>query len=62
MVTNADRMRPIQVGLAYFAQGETTNYPALMAASTIAILPLVILFFVAQRQIVESYARSGLKE
>jgi len=62
MVTNADRMRPIQVGLAYFAQGETTNYPALMAASAIAILPLIILFFVAQRQIVESYARSGLKE
>ncbi len=62
MVTNSDTMRPIQVGLAYFAQGESTNYPALMAASTIAILPLVLLFFVAQRQIMESYARSGLKE
>jgi multiple sugar transport system permease protein len=62
MVTNSDWMRPIQVGLAYFAQGESTNYPALMAASTIAILPLVILFFFAQRQIVESYAKSGLKE
>ncbi len=62
MVTNSDKMRPIQVGLAYFAQGETTNYPALMAASAIAILPLIILFFLAQRQIVESYTRSGLKE
>ncbi len=62
MVTNSDRMRPIQVGLAYFAQGESTNYPALMAASTLAILPLVLLFFVAQRHIMESYARSGLKE
>ena len=62
MVTNSDKMRPIQVGLAYFAQGESTNYPALMAASAIALIPLVILFFMAQRQIVESYARSGLKE
>ncbi len=62
MVTNSKWMRPVQVGLAYFAQGESTNYPALMAASTIAILPLVILFFMAQKQIVESYARSGLKE
>ena len=62
MVTNSPRMRPVQVGLAYFAQGETTNYPALMAASAIAIAPLVILFFFAQRYIVESYARSGLKE
>ncbi len=62
MVTNSDNMRPIQVGLAYFAQGESTNYPALMAASAIALIPLVVLFFMAQRQIVESYARSGLKE
>jgi multiple sugar transport system permease protein len=62
MVINKDRLRPIQVGLAYFAQGETTNYPALMAASTLAIFPLVILFFIAQRQIIESYARTGLKE
>ncbi len=62
MVINKDKLRPIQVGLAYFAQGETTNYPALMAASTLAILPLVILFFIAQKQIIESYSRSGLKE
>ena len=62
MVTNSDWMRPVQVGLAYFAQGESTNYPALMAASTLAILPLLVLFFLAQKQIVESYARSGLKE
>jgi len=62
MVINRDNLRPIQVGLAYFSQGESTNYPALMAASTLAILPLVILFFIAQKQIIESYARSGLKE
>ncbi|MEO0238751.1 MAG: carbohydrate ABC transporter permease [candidate division WOR-3 bacterium] len=62
MVINKDNLRPIQVGLAYFAQGESTNYPALMAASTLSILPLVILFFIAQKQIIESYARSGLKE
>ncbi len=62
MVTNSDKMRPVQVGLAYFAQGESSNYPALMAASTIAILPLVILYFIAQKHIVESYARTGLKD
>ncbi len=61
MVVNSNKMRPIQVGLAYFSQGESTNYPALMAASFIAILPLVILFFIAQKQIVASYAKSGLK-
>lgn len=62
MVTQSDKMRVIQLGLAYFSQAESTNYPALMAASTITILPLVIVFFFAQRQIIESFAKSGLKE
>ena len=62
MVTISDKMRPIQVGLAYFAQGESTDYPALMAASSLAILPLILLFFIFQRYIIASYMRSGLKE
>lgn len=30
--------------------------------ATLAILPLIILFFFAQKQIIQSYARTGLKE
>ncbi len=33
-----------------------------MAASTMSIIPLIALFFFAQKQIIQSYARSGLKE
>lgn len=62
IVTNSDRIRPLQVGLAYFSREQSTNYTLLMAASTLAILPLVFLFLAAQRQIVQSQARSGLKE
>ncbi len=62
IVTNSDRIRPLQVGLAYFSREQSTNYTLLMAATTLAILPLVALFFVAQRQIIQSQARSGLKE
>lgn len=62
IVTHSDKIRPLQVGLAYFSREFSTNYPLLMAASTLAILPLVILFFFAQKQIIQSYARSGLKE
>lgn len=62
IVTHADSMRTIQTGLAYFAQAESTNYPLLCAASTFTTLPLIILYFFVQRQIMESYARSGLKE
>ena len=62
IVTNSDRIRPLQVGLAYFSREQSTNYTLLMAATTMAIVPLVILFFFAQQQIVQSQARSGLKE
>jgi len=62
IVTNSDRIRPLQVGLAYFSREQSTNYTLLMAATTMAIIPLVLLFFAAQRQIIQSQARSGLKE
>jgi multiple sugar transport system permease protein len=62
IVTHSDSMRTIQTGLAYFAQEASANYPLLMAASTFTILPLVVLYFLTQRYIIESYVRAGLKE
>lgn len=62
VVTNSDAIRPVQVGLAYFIQEQSTDYTLLMAASTFVILPLIILFFAAQKQIIASYSRSGLKD
>jgi multiple sugar transport system permease protein len=62
IVTHSDSIRPLQVGLAYFSREFSTNYPLLMAASTLAILPLIILFFFAQKKIIQSSARTGLKE
>lgn len=62
VVTNSENMRVLQVGLSYFNQEQASNYPLLMAASTFCTLPLLLLFVLAQRQIVSSYSRSGLKE
>ncbi len=62
IVTNSDQIRPLQVGLAYFSREQSTNYTLLMAATTMAIIPLIILFFLAQKQIIQSQARAGLKE
>ena len=62
VVTNSDKIRPVQVGLAYFIQEQSTNYTLLMAASAFVIIPLIILFFLAQKHIIASYARSGLKD
>ena len=62
IVTNSDTMRPIQVGLSYFSQEQGSMWPQLMAASTMVILPLVVVYAFAQRQITESFVSSGLKD
>ncbi len=55
------KLRVLQVGLSYFSQEASTHTTLLMAASTFSILPLLILFLIAQRQIISSFASSGLK-
>jgi len=62
VVTNSVSKRIIQVGLAYFSTEQGTQYTLMMAAATFCIAPLLILFFIAQKQIISSFARSGLKE
>lgn len=61
IVTNTAKYRTIQVGLSQFNQEFGTIPNLLMAASTLAIAPLVIIFFVAQNQLIEGIARTGLK-
>jgi len=62
VVTNSVSKRIIQVGLAYFSTEQGTQYTLMMAAATFCIAPLLFLFFIAQKQIISSFARSGLKE
>jgi ABC-type glycerol-3-phosphate transport system permease component len=52
---------PIAVGLAFFkGQGEAL-WSWLMAASTLSVLPLLIVYIVAQRFIIEGMTYTGLK-
>jgi len=62
IVTNDTSLRVIQVGLSYFSSEAGTRWGPLMAASTMTILPLVIGYFLAQKQFVESQATTGMKE
>jgi multiple sugar transport system permease protein len=62
VMTHSPEMRPIQIGLAAFSQEEGTEYGKMMAATTLSVLPLLIMYFFAQKQIIASLASSGLKE
>lgn len=48
-------------GLSTLQNSASTNYPLIMAGAVIASVPAIILFVIAQRQIIESVSRSGLK-
>ncbi len=61
VVTSSDALRPIQVGLAYFVQEQSTNYTLLTAATTFSIIPIVLLFIILEKRIIASFARSGIK-
>lgn len=48
-------------GLAILQGAYTTNYAVIMAGGVVASVPVLILFFVAQRYIIQGVSRSGLK-
>ncbi|MCD4846632.1 MAG: carbohydrate ABC transporter permease [Candidatus Aegiribacteria sp.] len=62
VVTHSENLRVLQVGLSYFNQEQSSNFQLLMAASTFSTMPLIILFIAAQKRIVASYSRSGIKD
>jgi multiple sugar transport system permease protein len=53
----------LTVGLAFFQQQLTQGgkFTVLMAGALISILPLVLVFFIAQKQFIEGIALSGVK-
>ncbi|GAA1986641.1 carbohydrate ABC transporter permease [Catenulispora subtropica] len=50
-----------QITLSSFLTAQTINLPGLFAGAVVTIAPLVVMFLVAQRYIVEGIATSGLK-
>lgn len=61
IMTNSPEMRTLPVGLRTFTQDAGTFFELLTAASTMAILPILILFFLMQKQFIEGIARSGIR-
>ena len=61
IMTNTPRMRTIPVGLTYFVSDVGSYYNYLMAASTFAMAPILILFLILQKQFIQGIAHTGLK-
>ncbi|RDY26307.1 carbohydrate ABC transporter permease [Romboutsia weinsteinii] len=61
LVTNSKEMRLLSNGLSSFATESGTNVQLQMAASTIAIVPILILYLVFRKQIIRGVVKSGVK-
>ena len=60
IVTHSESKMTVQLGLSLF-KNEVIAWELLMAATTVVMLPLVILFFMAQKYFVEGLVTSGIK-
>lgn len=58
---NNPEMFTVSLGLSFFQGARETNWNLLMAASVLAMLPPLILFFFAQRQLIGGISVEGLK-
>jgi multiple sugar transport system permease protein len=60
VITSTDSMRTIPIGLSYFVGQFSTSWNLLMAGGVIALLPILIVYMVAQNSFVRGIALSGL--
>jgi multiple sugar transport system permease protein len=60
-ITTDQDLWVVQMGIASFRQQYASSQQYVMAASTVVAMPTMLLFFIFQRQLVESIKTSGFK-
>jgi multiple sugar transport system permease protein len=60
VINSTDKMT-LPVGLSYLNNVHSTDWTRLMAGDMVSILPMLIVFAIAQRQFVHGIALTGLK-
>jgi multiple sugar transport system permease protein len=65
LVARREEMRTLELGLAYFNARPNAfiqpNWPLLMAGAVVVMLPVLIIYFFAQRYFIQGIALSGVK-
>lgn len=57
----SDRLSTIQLGIQKFASESGVYYSLIMAGTVSAILPLIAIFIIGQKQVIEGIATGGVK-
>ena len=61
IVVNSGALFTMELGLSQFQSAFTLNIPLVTAGSLISILPILIVYIILRRQILDSFATTGLK-
>ena len=61
LVATGDKYRTLPLGVALFESSYGTNYPQLMAVAFLAMLPVLIVFLVLQRNFIEAMTMQSVK-
>lgn len=65
LIARSQEMRTLELGLAYFnattSTFRQTNWPLMMAAAVVVMLPVLIVYAFAQRYFIQGIALSGVK-
>lgn len=61
LVATEDQYRTLPLGVALFESSYGTNYPQLMAVAFLAMIPVLIVFLVLQKNFIESLTMSSIK-
>jgi ABC-type glycerol-3-phosphate transport system permease component len=65
LVARSENMRTLELGLAYFNARPNAftqpNWPLLMAGAVVVMIPVLIIYFVAQRYFIQGISLSGVR-
>jgi multiple sugar transport system permease protein len=61
IVTRSEEMRTLPVGIAFFSSEAGSKFHLVMAAASLATIPVLVIFVIFQRQIIKGVVLSGLK-
>lgn len=61
IVVRSEEMRTLPVGIAFFSSESGSAFHLIMAAAAMATIPVIIVFVIFQRQIIEGIALTGVK-
>lgn len=61
LVVTKDEFRTLPLGVALFESSYGTNYPQLMAVAFLAMIPVLVVFLLLQRNFIQALTMSGIK-